>query len=339
MRLTDQERRCIELACDHLGRTRGGSWAIPRDETLQAAHPGPTPELVVRSERESAAVEVKRLVGDAEFLAFMEAVLSLERGLLPPGGGSFSLVPGLGQHLPLPDPLRRAVKKEIARVGPTLGPGQSGVLCVPRNARIQRLGGDGPGFIYCDHPDTDGLWRDLGVRFRGSFRLLDGWLGRHSFASAEGRERFLAAIGRGCAASLAEPLGFVPVTFEEEWKLTRLEDGPQGIFVAASTRARAPRAILAECARAMLAAARAKFRGLRWADLHVVVLDEQVLGPDFPLDIPGVVREVLGGLDPDGVEDIDLVVLVHGGAAQEVWARRRAGSPRHTTLRTPQRVG
>ena len=64
MPLSKQESHCIKLACEHLSSKFGGSWTVERllDELYDEE---PTPEVIVSNEKNTAAVEVKRLTGDS----------------------------------------------------------------------------------------------------------------------------------------------------------------------------------------------------------------------------------------------------------------------------------
>jgi hypothetical protein len=70
-----------------------------------------------------------------------------------------------------------------------------------------------------------------------------------------------------------------------------------------------------------IAAAQPKFVGVRWADLHVVVLDN-VAGIILRADhIAEAAASIAGG----DVADIDLVLLVDEGNVRKVWPS--AGGP------------
>lgn len=64
MPLSEQELRCVELACRWLHETYGGEWSVT--DNLDDLHPSaPSPEVIVGNGESSAAIEVKRLTGDA----------------------------------------------------------------------------------------------------------------------------------------------------------------------------------------------------------------------------------------------------------------------------------
>ena len=61
MPLSEQEQRCVTLARRYLGKHYGGNWSVREnldDRKLQE----PTPEVVVGNCKNTAAVEVKRLI-------------------------------------------------------------------------------------------------------------------------------------------------------------------------------------------------------------------------------------------------------------------------------------
>ena len=102
MPLSDQEIRCIKLACAHLSSTLGGNWTAESypDELYPTE---PTPEVVVTSGRVKAAIEVKRLTGDSMYQVYKESLLSNQRFLTPSCGGYYTLGPSVGFRLPMDD--------------------------------------------------------------------------------------------------------------------------------------------------------------------------------------------------------------------------------------------
>ncbi len=67
------------------------------------------------------------------------------------------------------------------------------------------------------------------------------------------------------------------------------------------------RELVAECVYSVLANALRKFAEKRWADLHVLVLEESVHDRDR------LVAEVVSAFEPDDVRYVDFVHLVSGG--------------------------
>ena len=138
MPLSQQEARCIELACTYLGSQLGGRWSI--SEMLDEKHPEEaSPEVMVSNGNETAAIEVKRLTGDSVQQAYLESILSLERSLVPTCGGFYFLYPPIGIQLPLSTSLKREVKRQIEKIASTLSPGGSAALKFPRRGHVARM--------------------------------------------------------------------------------------------------------------------------------------------------------------------------------------------------------
>src|SRR5207249_3121974 len=94
----------------------------------------------------------------------------------------------------------------------------------------------------------------------------------HAFVTEQGGEEFARAVLAACEA--ATPGCTSPVDWYEEWKLIRVEDGPESsVQVIAVTEARDVEQMVETAVAAILEKAIPKFIGQRWADLHVVVLD------------------------------------------------------------------
>ena len=61
MPLTEQEERCVNLACHYLSKHYGGNWSVQKNlDDLKFQEP--TPEVIVGNGTKTAAVEVKRLI-------------------------------------------------------------------------------------------------------------------------------------------------------------------------------------------------------------------------------------------------------------------------------------
>ena len=149
MPLSEQESRCVQIACDALSIRLGGSWVIQR-ELDEEISDRPTPEVIVTNEDMTAAIEVKQLQGDETFQRYGEYQRSNERGLAGSVTGYYSLRPPSGTDFDLKPEVRRLIRREIERVGPTLREGDSGVINVPREGRISLEPRDSP-FIHCCH--------------------------------------------------------------------------------------------------------------------------------------------------------------------------------------------
>jgi hypothetical protein len=144
--LTDQEQRCVDLTCSYLNGDRGGTWKIKDGDTLDDLHPSvASPEVIVTNGSETAAIEVKRITGDSSWDAYWQSFLSIRRRLVPSCGGSYLLNPFLDFRYPLESDLMRVVKAEIERVAPSLSPGDSSAIRIPRSAVISLISAEGPG--------------------------------------------------------------------------------------------------------------------------------------------------------------------------------------------------
>lgn len=313
MPLTEQEARCVELTCSYLGMLYGGTWPLPDGPSLDDLYPlEPTPEVIVGNGELTAAIEVKRLTGDSIFQAYEESILSLRRSLVPSCGGYYRLVPPVDFRLPMDLTLRRQAKKEIERGAPALAVGESGPVHIPREGRIALISESGPAHIHCYHAHGGNLLRPLLDRIRGQFFLVDEGL-EHSFVTDEGREAFYGAVARACQVRLEGNLA--PVMWYEEWELTRgeNEDGEDAVHIIAVTEARDMYSSVAESVYTMLEKGQRKFASKRWADRHVLVFESSVLAPRH------LVTDVVGSLEPEELEGVDLLLLVDDGEVVQCY--------------------
>jgi hypothetical protein len=329
MPLTDQEARCVNLANRHFSMLYGGVWNIEScpDDTYTSE---PSPEVIVTNGDSTAAIEVKRLTGDSIYQAYKESLLSNQKLLTPSCGGSYNLVPTSDFRHPIPVNLRGKVKQEIERVAPSLGPGQSGVIRLPRQGRISLISESGPPYVMCSHgrPLLYELLRPLPEKISGGFMLVDEGL-EHSFFTAEGRNAFRNAFYEAVVDAYERLLSgdAIPFTWYEEWELTRHEDDPEneddkdGVWIMSVTPARDMKSSVAECVYAVLENALRKFATRRWADHQVLVLDAFIPAPER------LVTKVLAGLEPDDLPGVDLILLVDGDKIVQCYpaARPRMG--------------
>ncbi len=278
MPLTEQEKRCVNLACRYLSEYYGDEWSIQEnldDLNLQE----PTPEVIVGNGTKTAAVEVKLLI-DFPYRDYIAYLRSNEKRLKPPCGGSYYLCPALGFQLPMPADLQRLVKREIERVAPTLSPGQKRTIRIPRQGCVSLIAESDPPVIFCLHggPYSDIMSR-IRERISGKFMLIDEGL-EHSFITQECKEAFEEAVVAACKDRLEGKTS--PFDWYEEWDLTRIdsEDGEDGVWIIASTGAHSMQASVEQCVHYSLENAIRKFRRTpRWADLHVVVLEASLGSP------------------------------------------------------------
>jgi len=311
MPLTEQEARCVELTCSYLGTLYGGTWPLPDGPSLDDLYPlEPTPEVIVGNGELTAAIEVKRLTGDSIFQAYKESIFSLQRSLVPSCGGYYRLDPPVDFRLPMDLALRREVKKEIERVAAGLAVGESGPVRIPREGRIALISESGPAHIHCYHAHGGDLLRPLLDRIRGQFFLVDEGL-EHSFVTDEGREAFYDAVARACQVRLGGNVA--PVKWEEEWELTKTDSGEDGVWLLTCTPARDTYSSVAESVYTMLEKGQRKFAAKRWADRQVLVFEASIHAPRH------LVTDVVGSLEPEEAEGIDLLLLVDDGEVVQCY--------------------
>jgi hypothetical protein len=179
--------------------------------------------------------------------------------------------------------LQRLVKKEIARVAPTLSPGEEGVIRIPRQGRISLIDKSSPSFIICLHegPYSE-LMSHIGQKVTGKFMLNDEGL-EHSFITQECKEAFKEAVVAACKRLLEEDVG--DFHWYEEWELARIDNGDgdhsqDGVWIIATTGAHSVQSSVEQCVHANLCNAMRKFRRTpRWAELQVIVLEASQMVP------------------------------------------------------------
>lgn len=280
MPLTEQELRCITIACRYLGERYGGNWSI-RDNLHDRKLQIPAPEAIIGNGTTTAAVEVKRII-DFDSRDYIAYLRNNERVLTPSCGGSYYLCPALGFSLPMSSRLQRLVKKEIGRVAPTLSIGQKGAIRIPRQGHISLISSSGPPFISCLHggPYSDMMSR-IRERISGKFMLIDEGL-EHSFITQECKDAFEETIVAACNRGLEGDTG--DFKWVEEWEFVRTskdDDGSHdGVWVLATTGAHSMQASVEQCVHAALDNAVRKFRRTPpWAEIQVIVLEASLMAP------------------------------------------------------------
>ena len=311
MALTEQERRCVHLACASLAARLGGEWLPTSGATLDDLHPEvPSPEVIVSNGERTAAIEVKR-VSHAAFDALGSYREYLMRRLAPEVG-HFYLMPPFGFELPIDQPLIRRLQREIRRVGPGLTPGETGYLRYERQAHVSLTRADGEGHLWCCHNISgDEVFRHSSS-ITGVFMLVDADSYEHSFFTDEARRAFGASLREACERRAAS--GHGALTWCEEWQLLRLDDDdePSTVEVMAVAVIDVRESVEAAVSR-LVDAALVKFEQRRWADFHVLVLDKA----DGILD-SGRIEEVCGNLDFGEPSGIDLVIWADGDMGSDM---------------------
>jgi len=310
--LSDQESRCVELAFGYLSSTVGGNWIVESypDELYPTE---PTPEVIVTNGNVKAAIEVKRLTGDSIYQAYKESLLSNQTHLTPSCGGYYTLSPPIDFRLPMNINTRKQVKQEIERLAPTLQPGAIGAVRVPRQGHIALISESGPPYICCRHHTAfSEIMQPLFDRLTGKFMLVDEGV-EHSFVTDEGRAAFFDAVVAACQRRLKGDAS--PFSWYEEWELRRIDvgeeegDSQDGVWIMTCTEARDVRESVAECIYYVLEKAIKKFAVKRWAELHLLVLDNYM--GDYRFVHVQLATEVVSNLQPDNLQNVDFILIIN----------------------------
>lgn len=312
MPLAEQESRCVELACRHLAEANGGTWVISDD--LDEQNPSePSPEVRVTNGITTAAIEVKRIIGDEAYLTYRESFYSLVRYLTPSCGGNYILNPALDFRLPMEPGFRKHVRREIERVAPTIAHEETGAIQIPRQAFISHLTETGPGHISCYHNSTGHFIQEVSPRLKEKFQLVDGALWEHSFVTDEAKQEFQDAVFAACERRSDGDPG--PFSWTEEWELIRgAKDAEDGVWLIVSTGARDVYGTLLEAVSITLEKARTKFEDRRWADIHMVVFDRA----SVLITVAGVAG-IAAEFDPEDLGAIDVILVADGNEISQVW--------------------
>lgn len=272
----------------------------------------PTPEVIVTNGSVRAAIEVKRLTGDSIHQAYHESLLSNQMHLTPSCGGCYTLSPPIDLRLPMDIKTRRQVKRQIERVAPTLQPGALGAVRVPRQGHIALGSESGAPFICCTHHAAcSEIMKPLFDRITKAFMLCDEGL-EHSFVTDEGRAAFLDAVDVACQRRLKGDAS--PFSWYEEWELRRIDggegegDSKDGVWIITCTEARDVKESVAECIFHVLERAIKKFAVKRWAELHLLVLDNYMGDCTFVHE--QLAAEVVSNPQSDNLQNVDLILVV-----------------------------
>ncbi len=320
MALTQQELRCIELVCDYLGSVYGGTWRLTRDldeENLST----PSPDAEVSNGTITAAVEVKRLMGDASARKHSTSHSWLFKYLGPTYGGRYHLWPCSGFRLPIKRSFIDTIKTEIERVGKEIAPGQNGAIRIARSGELTCISKHEGQFINCWHAgQTDEVVRELSPYVTGIYYLSDGdqtnrWC--HSFITGDARREFQCRLLGACDQSdNGRP---VVVNWEEEWKLTRSATSTEdGVFVSAMHGGWVEPGLREEVQEALDKAAPKFNQPL--ADMHVIMLER--VGPSNAA--ADDVQRLLPTLSLPG--NVDLILLIDGDCVTNM-SLHSAGAP------------
>jgi len=317
--LTEQERRSVQSACRHLSQTLGGHWEIADEDSLDDHNPNvPSPETLIRDGTRTAAVEVKRL-SHAAFDQHGAYLTYLSRRLAPDSGGHFLLSPPDDFTLPIGQPLIRRLRSQIAQVGPKLSPGDRSSILYRRDSYVSLSREGGDGFIYCCHQYSGDEVTRVSPQLNGAFMLVDCDTYEHSFHTDLARASFAAALVDACERRVKDGAG--PLTWDEEWGLTRLDDDDDPPSVEMLVGALIDvRESTTEAVTRMVDAAAQKFEGRRWADEHILVLDKA-----DGIMIRDRILEAVRGIDPVELSSIDLILWLDDEDAERLWTSNRFG--------------
>lgn len=311
MALQPRELQCIDLACAYLGEIYNGTWRMTRD--LDDENPSvASPEVEVTNDAATAAIEVKGLTV-SELERYNTYRPSLERYLAPPCPGHFLLLPCSFFTLPQEKPMMQRLRKEVARIAPTLPPNGSGTVLIPRDGYVVRERPNSPGAIHCLHDYSDDLYA-VAPRLDGGYFLIDGdsdWA--HNFVTDAGLSAWHDSIVAACKTPTIEGR----FEWNEEWELQRLDDGDDDephfemlvvsdVFTGDSVET---------AVWAMLEKGKAKFHR-RWADHHVLVFDSQV-----PMVNVNRLAAIAAEFDADDLGALEMILLVDGEELTQLWPR------------------
>jgi hypothetical protein len=267
----------------------------------------PSPDAEVSNDTITAAVEVKRLMGDAGARSHSVSHSWLFKNIVPTYGGRYSLWPCSGFQLPMPRTLVHTIQNEIERVGKMIPPGEDGAIRIARSGELTCISKHEGKFINCWHAgQTDEVVQELSPYVSGIYYLADGdqtnrW--HHSFVTDDARRQFQSSLIDACDRSdKGRP---VVVDWHEEWKLTRSDTNTEdGVFIFAMHIGWVDPGLCEELQRAMDSAA-PKFLKRR-AETHILVLERvgasNAAAPD--------VERILPTLSMPG--NVDLILLVDG---------------------------
>jgi hypothetical protein len=312
MPLTDQERRCVELAARYLADRRGGAWPVPEGPTVAELDSSePSPEVVITNGFLTAAVEVKE-VRDAPFTEYRRYLLSLNEFLKPTAGGYHRLDPAPGVYLPLDRLFKKQLRREVERVAKGMAPGETRPVRVPQEALLKLVRSE-PGPVFCAHYfDTIRRFSD---QLPGSFFLVDGHCMDHKLFTEQGERDFAVALEQAAQEALAN--GSALMRWYEEWELERVSNKQNDeLWFMTVTEAHDVPSTVVDAVEAVLAAALRKFLSRRWGDIHLVVLDKASTIVNYDLVVAAVSE-----LNPEDLHPLDAVLLADGDHATPVWER------------------
>lgn len=325
MPLTKRELDTALKVCRLLEKITGARWVLPDGLTPDDLDPvNKTPDTLAESAAGgTAAIEIRGLTGDDIVNAYRSSILSLEKRLMPSFGGAYELVPAGLVDLPFEGRFMRSLKSKIEKHARGMAAESEVRIPVSREAMLIMTGNSGPGSILCRRHNSASLWAEVRQRVVGQFFLNDGQLADPDLLDDAERKEFIETVVNACdeLSRSGQQRASKVCAFSEYWLLRRVsDDEPGGVQVITPSRALDLQPLNRRAAHAMVHKAQEKFSTRRWADLHIIALDRQ-----SGLITERWVREALSELDPDDLEECDLIVFVDRDAASLVWTRGNTG--------------
>lgn len=209
--------------------------------------------------------------------------------------------------------MMRLIKKEVARVAPTLPPEESGAVLIPRDGYVVVTREDWPGSIHCLHDSSSDL-QSVAPRLDCSYFLVDqGNPWAHNFVTDQGRAACHDLIVAACQTARREGRG--ALSWNEEWELMRLDDGQDDErhfeMLVVSDVFTGDSAVAAVWT--MLEKGRAKFHR-RWADHHVLLFERRA-----PLISAERLGSIAAEFDAEDLGAVEMILFVDGEELTQVW--------------------
>lgn len=308
----------MEDICHYLSAVEGGSWTIEPGLTLDERFPNQkSPEVRVTDGTRTAAIEVKRVTSDQEYT---QSWASLRRFLAPSFGGRYTLDLPEDFALPISKSLMRELRRGIEQHASSLKPGNVAPIPIRRTGRVE-LGSRKGHSIACGHHCSSDVVTRYSAVVPGAFVLRDdidderNW--EHRFVTEQGQSEFGRRLLVACAECLRHG-GIADVEWVEEWPLQHKVSGTEGVEVIVGTGPSDVPVSVELMVERMVGQAAAKFANRRWADLHIVALDDESLVGI----VDGTERLVVGvvnDMDPVDLANVDLILFDKNGTVQELY--------------------
>jgi hypothetical protein len=314
MPLSAQEQQAIEAACRYLSAHCPGPlpWGIVGGPTLEDQHRQErSPEVLISNGEIEAAVEVKALIGSEADQMNLASIRSLDRYLKPSCGGHYHLFPCVDFRTPLDMGFAKRLKAEIDRVAPRLRIGEVGPIRIPRRGRLRCYADRKQSHFYCSHNYRFGAC--LPTDLHGIFWLMDDGEWEHKFLTDRARDDFARALVSACERIRSG--GETILAWDEEWELLPTGSDRDGVWICAATDAQDVPSVAVQALGRAVRDGMQKFATRRWAELHVLVIDNRgVLLP------AGMAEAIATRLEPADQQVLDLLLLIdRGQTVRRLW--------------------